>query len=266
MTVTDIEGNTSEQYTLSDHLIYIGKWTYYTAKNNGGLCLNDITLTANAWLDLTLSPTVAPDYAEGIYQTVKVDRDFNIGYSTLCLPFNMSVETFTGGDTDAYVAYLSDVQESNGVTSLYFVNMQMIEANKPCIIYLSKPLDAPTFSNIAVHSPESKTFTGGAWSMYGNYTPGFSMYGKYGVAHNAQIKKGGAASTLNAYGAYLVGPANAANAKIMFGEYVEEEEYTGISGIGSETAAQRNGKYAGNQQIIILHNGKKYRINGTLIK
>ena len=196
---------------------------------------------------------------------MKVDRNFNIGYSTLCLPFNMSVETFTGGDTDAYVAYLSDVQESNGVTSLYFVNMQMIEANKPCIIYLSKPMDAPTFSNIAVHSPESKTFTGGAWSMYGNYTPGFSMYGKYGVAHNAQIKKGGAASTLNAYSAYLVGPA-ATNAKIMFGEYVEEEDITGISDISNETTTQSNGKYADNQQIIILHNGKKYRINGTLIK
>ena len=271
MTVTDIEGNTSEQYTLSDHLIYIGKWTYYTAKNDGGLCLDDITLTANAWLDLTLSPTVAPNYAEGIYQTVTVDRNFNIGYSTLCLPFNMSVETFTGGDTDAYVAYLSDVQESDGVTSLYFVNMQMIEANKPCIIYLSKPLDAPTFSNIAVHSPESKTFTGGAWSMYGNYTPGFSMHGKYGVVNNAadhiaNIMKGGAASKLNAYGAYLVGPANAADAKIMFGEYVEEEDITGISGISNETATQRNGKYASNQQIIILHNGKKYRINGTLIR
>lgn len=266
MTVTDIEGNTSAQYTLSDHLIYIGKWAYESGKQYGGLCLDDITLTANAWLDLKLSPTVAPDYAEGIYQTVTVDRNFNIGYSTLCLPFNMSVETFTGGDTDAYVAYLSDVQESNGVTSLYFVNMQMIEANKPCIIYLSKPLDAPTFSNIAVHSPESKTFTGGAWSMYGNYTPGFSMYGKYGVARNAAIMKGGAASTLNAYSAYLVGPANAANAKVMFGEYVEEEDITGISDISSETTIQRNGKYAGNQQIIILHNGKKYRINGTLIK
>lgn len=266
MTVTDIEGNTSAQYTLSDHLIYIGKWTYYTAKNDGGLCLDDITLTANAWLDLTLSPTVAPDYAEGIYQTVKVDRDFNIGYSTLCLPFNMSVETFTGGDTDAYVAYLSDVQESNGVTSLYFVNMQMIEANKPCIIYLSKPLDAPTFSNIAVHSPESKTFTGGAWSMYGNYTPGFSMYGKYGVANNAQIMKGGPASTLNAYGAYLVGPTNANNAKIAFGEFVEEEEFTGISNINGVADSQRNGKYIDNQQIIILRNGKRYRVSGIEVK
>ena len=266
MTVTDKQNSTSEQYTLSDNLIYIGNMTYWTGKIQGGLCLDDITLTANAWLDLTLSPTVAPDYTEGIYQTVTVDRNFNIGYSTLCLPFNMSVETFTGGDTDAYVAYLSDMQESNGVTSLYFVNMQMIEANKPCIIYLSKPLDAPTFSNIAVHSPESKTFTGGAWSMYGNYTPGFSMYGKYGVARNAAIMKGGAASKLNAYSAYLVGPANAANAKVMFGEYVEEEDITGISGISNETATQRNGKYAGNQQIIILHNGKKYRINGTLIK
>ena len=89
---------------------------------------------------------------------------------------------------------------------------------------------------------------------------------KYGVANNAQIRKGGAASKLNAYSAYLVGPANAANAKVMFGEYVEEEDITGIYDISTETTTQRNGKYAGNQQIIILHNGKKYRINGTLIK
>ncbi|MCR5068227.1 MAG: hypothetical protein K6A78_00235, partial [Prevotella sp.] len=266
MTVTDIEGNTSAQYTLSDHLIYIGNMTYATGKQYGGLCLNDITLTANAWLDLTLSPTVAPDYAEGIYQTVTVDRNFNIGYSTLCLPFNMSVETFTGGDADAYVAYLSDVQESNGVTSLYFANMQMIEANKPCIIYLSKPLDAPTFSNIAVHSPETKTFTAGAWTMYGNFTPGFSMYGKYGVARNAAIMKGGSASTLNAYGAYLTGPSNAAGAKIVFGELVEDDDATGISVIDNESTTQRNGKYADNQQIIILHNGKRYKVNGALIK
>ena len=142
----------------------------------------------------------------------------------------------------------------------------MIEANKPCIIYLSKPLDAPTFSNIAVHSPEAKTFTAGAWSMYGNFTPGFSMYGKYGVARNAAIMKGGSASTLNAYSAYLVGPANANNAKIVFGELVEDDDPTGISVINDESTTQRNGKYAANQQIIILHNGKRYKVNGALIK
>ena len=192
-------------------------------------------------------------------------REFNAGYSTLCVPFNTTVSEFTNGDTEAYVAYLSDVKEDNGVTTLVFSNTTEIKANTPYILYLSKGLSNPTLIEKPVFTPETRAFYSSSWSMHGNFTPGFSMYGKYGVAHNAQIKKGGAASTLNAYGAYLVGPA-AANAKIMFGEYVEEEDITGISDISSETTTQSNGKYADNQQIIILHNGKKYRINGTLIK
>ena len=266
MTVTDIEGNTSAQYTLSDHLIYIGNLTYATGKIYGGLCLDDITLTANAWLDLTLSPTVAPNYAEGIYQTVTLDRNFNAGYSTLCLPFSMSVSQFTGGDTEAYVAYLSEVVESNGKTSILFTNTTEIEANTPCIIYLSKALDAPTFNNIAVHESVAKTITAGSWTMKGNFTPAFSMYGKYGVAYNAKIMKGGRSSTLNAYSAYLTGPANA-NAKLYFGGFENvEEEPTGIVITNGDKDALPNGKFADDQQIIILHNGKRYRVSGVMLR
>ncbi len=266
MTVTDIEGNTSEQYTLSDHLIYIGNLTYATGKIQGGLCLDDITLTANAWLDLTLSPTVAPYYAEGIYQTVTLDRNFNAGYSTLCLPFSMSVSQFTGGDTEAYVAYLSEVVESNGKTSILFTNTTEIEANTPCIIYLSKALDAPTFNNIAVHESAAKTITAGSWTMRGNFTPAFSMHGKYGVAYNAKIMKGGSSSTLNAYSAYLTGPANA-NAKLYFGGFENvEEEPTGIVITNGDKDALPNGKFADDQQIIILHNGKRYRVSGVMLR
>ncbi|MBR6190704.1 MAG: hypothetical protein IKQ68_00865 [Prevotella sp.] len=267
MTVTDIEGNTSEQYTLSDHLIYIGKWTYYTAKNDGGLCLDDITLTANAWLDLTLSSTSAlPDYEEGIYSTVTVDRNFKAGYSTLCLPFNMSVEKFTGGDTEAYVAYLSDVVEGNGTTKLLFTNTQEIEANMPCIIYLSQPLNAPSFSDLAVHKASAKTTSVGSWTMTGNYTPGFSMYGKYGVANNAKIMKGGSSSTLNALSAYITGPA-AANAKLFFsGFFDDEEEATGISDVNANDASLKNGKFVDDKQIVILHNGRRYYVGGARVK
>jgi autotransporter-associated beta strand protein len=261
--VTSVSGHTytftmTEDGTLGLNVARTANGNYYT--------IEKIT-RAPGYSKLTLSPTEVTDYEQAVYDSVIVAREFNAGYSTLCVPFNTTVSEFTNGDTEAYVAYLSDVKEDNGVTTLVFSNTTEIKANTPYILYLSKVLSTPTFIEKPVFLlSDTRVFHSNSWSMYGNYTPGFSMYGKYGVAHNAQIKKGGAASTLNAYGAYLVGPANATNAKIMFGEYVEEEEYTGISGIGSETAAQRNGKYAGNQQIIILHNGKKYRINGTLIK
>lgn len=251
----------------------------FTMTEDGTLGLN-VTRTANdnyytiekitrapGYSKLTLSPTAVTDYEQAVYDSVIVAREFNAGYSTLCVPFNTTVSEFTNGDTEAYVAYLSDVKEDNGVTTLVFSNTTEIKANTPYILYLSKVLSTPTFIEKPVFLlSDTRVFHSNSWSMYGNYTPGFSMYGKYGVARNAAIMKGGAASKLNAYSAYLVGPANAANAKIMFGEYVEEEDITSISDISSETATQRNGKYAGNQQIIILHNGKKYRINGTLIK
>lgn len=243
--------------TLGLSVARTNKTNYYT--------IEKIT-KAYSYSKLTISPTNVEEYETGVYDSVHFERTFNAGYSSLCIPFNISVNEFTNGDEEAYVAYLSDVVENNGTHTLIFTNSDKIEADKPYILYLSKALDKPVFTNIPVFASEVVETKSSAWSMYGNFTPGFSMYGKYGVARNAAIMKGGAASKLNAYSAYLVGPANAANAKVMFGEYVEEEDITGISDISSETTIQRNGKYAGNQQIIILHNGKKYRINGTLIK
>ena len=215
--------------------------------------------------ELTLSSTsVLPDYEEGIYSTVTVDRNFKAGYSTLCLPFNMSVEKFTGGDTEAYVAYLSDVTDKNGEYTLHFVNAAEIEANRPCIIYLSKALDAPSFSDLAVHSAEAGYLTAGSWTMTGNYTPGVSMYGKYGVANNARIMKGGSNSTLNGLSAYITGPANA-NAKIAFGSIDEEDTPTAINAVNGE-ASLKNGKFADNDDIIIRHGDKNYRVSGIEAK
>ena len=90
MTVTDKAAGTSEEYTISEDLIYVGNWTYWTGKTGGGLCLDNITLKQVVPAELTLSPTVAPDYAEGIYQTVTVARNFNAGYFLptyeVCIP------------------------------------------------------------------------------------------------------------------------------------------------------------------------------------
>ncbi|MBQ3805375.1 MAG: hypothetical protein II844_06160 [Prevotella sp.] len=267
MTVTDKAAGTSEKYTINENLIYVGNLTYGTGKDDGGLCLDNITLKQLVPANLTLSSTSAlPDYEEGIYSTVTVDRNFKAGYSTLCLPFNMSVEKFTGGDTEAYVAYLSDVVEGNGTTKLLFTNTQEIEANMPCIIYLSQPLNAPSFSDLAVHKASAKTTSVGSWTMTGNYTPGFSMYGKYGVANNAKIMKGGSSSTLNALSAYITGPA-AANAKLFFGGFFDdEEEATGISDVNANDASLKNGKFVDDKQIVILHNGRRYYVGGTRVK
>lgn len=217
MTVTD-ESNASKSYTLSNGLIYIGNLTYDTGKQYGGLCLDNINLTATSPFSLLLSPTSLDTYEPGIYETVTLNRNFKPGYSTLCVPFNTTVSEFTGGDQEAYVAYLSDAEEADGICTLTFTNTQEIKANTPYILYLSQTLTNPSLSNKPVFAENAKTTTVGNWSMVGNYQVDKSMYGLYGVANNASIMRGGANSTINGFTAYLTGYASSARLRFSNGE------------------------------------------------
>lgn len=184
-----------------------------------------LVITYEASSSLTLEPKAVDTYKTGIYETVTVNRTFKAGFSTLCVPFNTTIEEFTGGkDSEAYVAYLSEVEENNGSSVLIFTNGSEIEANKPYIIYLSKDLVAPTVTDKPVFSESPKTVTVGKWSMTGNYTVGKSMYNLYGVAKNSDFMIGGPESTINGLTAYVTGPVNATvKSRIMI------EEANGIS-------------------------------------
>ncbi len=242
MTVSD-QFDESEQYTLSNNLIYIGRWIYSTGKQYGGLCLDNIKLYSSVPSSLTLSPTASDDYESGIYQSVTLNRTFKSGYSTLCVPFNTTVAEFTGGDAEAFAAYFSKVEEIDGICTLGFTNTKNIEANQPYIIYLSEALEAPSFKDKPVFAENAKTVTVGDWSMTGNYTPNKSMEGLYGVANNAEIRKGGSSSYINGFTAYLTG--STANARIRFSN-------------GDETAVQNVN--AGDPTITAI-----YTVGGTRV-
>lgn len=195
----------------------------YSWTNGTPITLKEVSVKLTGPATLVLSPTQEDDfdYEPGIYGTVKVDRVFKVGYSTLCVPFNTTVEEFTGGeDSEAYVAYLSGLEQENGSTILVFNNTQTIEANKPYIIYLSKVLEYPEFYNKPVYTENPRTITiQDGWSMTGNYNKGKSMYGLYGVANNAAIMKGSATATLKGLTAFITGPANASvKSRIMYNE------------------------------------------------
>lgn len=206
------------------------QWT----ANNGGADLfgkgsaqyaPQLVITYESSSSLTLEPKAVDTYNTGIYETVTVNRTFKAGFSTLCVPFNTTIEEFTGGeDSEAYVAYLSDVEENNGSSVLIFTNGSEIEANKPYIIYVSKDLVAPKVTDKPVFSENPKTVTVGKWSMTGNYTVGKSMYNLYGVAKNSDFMIGGPESTINGLAAYVTGPINSTvKSRIM------TEEANGIS-------------------------------------
>lgn len=165
--------------------------------------------------NLVLEPKYDDSYEPGVYGSVKVNRIFKAGYSSLCVPFATTVDKFTQGDNDAYVAYLSETKEENGSYTLIFTNTKEIEANKPYILYVSQELSTPVLINQPVFSESPKTITYGDWSMSGNYEVNKSMHGLYGVANNIDIQRGGANSKLNGLTAYLTGPSNGAKIRIV---------------------------------------------------
>lgn len=183
-------------------------YNYYT--------IETITMESPSRLTITRDEDDYNGYQPGIYGIVNVERDFKVGYSSLCLPFNMTVAKFTNNDANAYVAYFCDVEEENGSTTLVFTNSDNIEANKPCIIYLSQALSNLTFLDLPVYEENAMTVTKNGWSMTGNYEANFNMNNKYGVADNIDIRRGGSSSTLNGLTAYLTGPVNgSAKARIV---------------------------------------------------
>lgn len=227
-TLTD-KGGTTTYFSGSNVATSVDAATIieaYTWANNATLSVTNVKVTLTGVpASLILEPKANDNYEPGIYETVTLNRSFSPGYSTICLPFNTDVEELTGGDNEAYVAYLSDVETDNDNTAtLVFTNGTEIVANRPYILYLGRELDAPVFTNKAVYAELPKSVAINDWSMTANYEVGKSMAGIYGVAKNSSIMKGGANSTLNGFTAFLTGPANAqANAR-----FADSGEVVGI--------------------------------------
>lgn len=256
---SDMNGSTVDMYVTysKDNSVVMtstittteGKVYHYSYTYNGNTLDDDeVTLyftTEKSYIDiivaekmqniidamLVLEPKAADNYVNGTYTSVKVNRTFKAGYSTLCVPFRTNVAEFTNEDSEAYVAYFSGVTTENGATILEFTNGTEIYANKPYIIYVSKELVAPTVTNKRVYSETPETITVGDWSMTGNYTVNKSMFNLYGVANNFAIMKGSSTATLNGLAAFITGPANASvKSRIM------ENEADAVLGVDAEGA------------------------------
>ncbi len=207
-TTISIDGGNA--VAVSSSFVKVASIVYNTDRYAGQLKFDNISISVSSPASLTLDPYNTNNYESGIYSSVTLNRTFNVGYSTICVPFNTTVSELTGDDTEAYVAYLSDVEtNANGAYVLTFANTAKIKANKPYLIYVSKQLENPSVKDKAVYASSPTAITVGDWSMIGNYMAGKSMAGLYGVANNASIKKGGSNSTINGFTAFITGPANA---------------------------------------------------------
>lgn len=156
---------------------------------------------------LILNPTQTPDYDVRTYKRVVLQRTLPMGYSTITLPFTYNI----GGVEGGYVAQLELVthNQQDGYT-LYFkkVSDGIMHPHQPYVLYLPIEIANPEWSETAVSSPDAQNIQKAGWTMQANYTPGVSMEGKYGIV-GGKLCLGGAGSTINAYTAYFIPPAEA---------------------------------------------------------
>ena len=202
-------------------------------------------------------------------KTVNIDLcrkyDWN---TTICVPFDIAdVATTFGLSAKAYT-----LNKVDGEENLVFDETNNIEAGKPYLM---------TFNMTGVEGDKSKTISfedvtinttltnasASGVSFKGNYTTGFGMSGKYGVAckqHDENwdwgFYKGGSSSTLPAFSAYIesnVTPSRGFSISTGDGttnieSSISEEEDNGdvYNLMGMKTNASHKGIY--------IKNGKKY--------
>ena len=151
-----------------------------------------------------LTPSDAPVFEYEEYDEITLNRTLSEGHSTLTLPFDTEISKISD-NSEAYAAQLALVtyNKADGYT-LYFQKVaegQMV-ANQPYVVYLPNKIENPTWKNVTVVTPNAESIEVSNWTMQGNYTPGLSMSGKYGIAGN-QFRLGTDGSTINAYTAYF---------------------------------------------------------------
>lgn len=146
-----------------------------------------------------VSDAEVPEQSRYAYvEEIQLDRTLSAGWNTLCLPFDCNVsELGEGVVAQQFVDY-------NPTTGLNFAIVEQLEANKPYMVYCAQEIPAQTvvFSGREIYGAVPQSVSSNGMTFIGNYEPGFSMYGKYGVAQNRLIK-GGANAILNGTRAYF---------------------------------------------------------------
>ena len=151
-----------------------------------------------------LTPSDAPVFEYEEYDEITLNRTLSEGHSTLTLPFDTEISKISD-NSEAYAAQLALVtyNKADGYT-LYFQKVtdgQMV-ANQPYVVYLPNAIENPIWKNVTVVTPNAERIEVNNWTMQGNYTPGLSMSGKYGIA-GGEFCLGTDGSTINAYTAYF---------------------------------------------------------------
>ncbi len=254
-----IDGAGAEEFNVA--ITREGYTTYETTvdfKENGTAAIEStleaIAVVSEDGYDASLS---------GLYN-VTLDRVFNAGWNTVCLPFAIQPESICEGA----VAQSFSSCDANG---LNFTKVDIMEANTPYLLYCPTATESgKEFNAVTLSAEAPKSITQGDFTFTGTYDAVTDMENKYGVATiggEDKITKGAAGSTLKGTRAYFTTTqADIQSVKLNF----SDGETTGIATVDTTVSEAfdaytlsgvqvlRNAKtLKGLQKGIYIVNGKK---------
>ena len=227
----------------------------YCSGNAYFLYIDDINLTCNSTTNvgtLVLNETGNFTAEAGSYGTVTLNRTYNEGWNTICLPFGTAVSTFgTNAKAYAFTGY------ENG--ALQFSNVTTLTAGTPYLLYLDKNITSPlSVSNVTVVS-EAAGVKYGTAEFQGTFAliAAPDMDGKWGVTAAGKIGKGNASAFINGFRAYFELPDGATPARLAISE-------DGVSTVINDITTyegQKNVYNLNGQRVETIKKGGLYIIN-----
>lgn len=162
----------------------------------------------------------------GLYN-VTLNRAFNAGWNTVCLPFAILPESICEGA----IAQSFSGCDANG---LNFTKVDIMEANTPYLLYCPTATESgKEFNAVTLSAEAPKSITQGDFTFTGTYDAVTDMENKYGVATiggEDKITRGAAGSTLKGTRAYFTtSQADVQSVKLNF----SDGEATGIATVGA---------------------------------
>ena len=171
----------------------------------------DMTASLGQMIKVVFAPSVS--YTDGDVlaiepglKNVVLNRQFNAGWSTICLPFNVDIIAFGEGA-------VAQLMEFTGADAgiLYFSEATSIVANTPYLVNFANAVEGPLYFGVKVEKNLPVAVTNGDWKFVGTYTgiaaPG--MDGMYGVTEVLDeegyqaIRRGNSQASINATRAYF---------------------------------------------------------------
>lgn len=183
-------------------------------------------------------------------------------WGTICLPYAIQ------SNDDVQLYTLTSVTTGTDGTMVFTPNDEVVAANTPCVFKKKNAEDTsvtfPVINDAITVADNPSVVTGvDGWTMKGTYTNLENKTGMYFIA-NDKFWLAQNPITIAPFRAWFeTTNSNSAAKSFNIGF---DNGTTSISAVSSEQSADREGKYFENGKVVIFRNGKKYNLNGQVIR